>query len=146
VPDWPNSFVTTDDTSTTTTAPSLAPLAPSPPGTIARVPSTRTPHDDLFGFPSAALLSFMLVVVSEARFDNIEMEVANILVIKLLWWTRVAVIHRGRITPAWAPVAGVLDVRKIVLTAKAGEVNDMTILGGIYFGMRGNSVQRPSMP
>ena len=32
----------------------------------------------IFGLPSAALLSFMLVVVFEARFDNIEMEIANI--------------------------------------------------------------------
>jgi hypothetical protein len=33
----------------------------------------------IFGLPSAALLSFMLVVVFEARFDNIEMEVVNII-------------------------------------------------------------------
>jgi len=32
----------------------------------------------IFGLPSAALLSFMLVVVFEARFDNIEMEIANL--------------------------------------------------------------------
>jgi hypothetical protein len=34
-------------------------------------------YDVIFGLPSAALLSFMLVVVSEARFDRIEMEISN---------------------------------------------------------------------
>jgi hypothetical protein len=36
-------------------------------------------YDVIFGLPSAALLSFMLVVVSEARFDNIEMEIVNLI-------------------------------------------------------------------
>ena len=38
----------------------------------------RQHYAAIFGLPSAALLSFMLVVVFEARFDNIEMEVANL--------------------------------------------------------------------
>jgi hypothetical protein len=33
----------------------------------------------IFGLPGAALLSFILVVVFEARFDNIEMETMNVL-------------------------------------------------------------------
>jgi len=33
----------------------------------------------IFGLPGAALLSFILVVVFEARFDNIEMEIMNVL-------------------------------------------------------------------
>ena len=32
----------------------------------------------IFGLPSAALLSFILVIVFEARFDNIEMEIFNV--------------------------------------------------------------------
>lgn len=35
-------------------------------------------YDVIFGLPSAALLSFMLVVVSEARFDRIEIEISNV--------------------------------------------------------------------
>ena len=38
----------------------------------------RQHYAAIFGLPSAALLSFMLVVVFEARFDNIEMEIANL--------------------------------------------------------------------
>ena len=38
----------------------------------------RQHYAAIFGLPSAALLSFMLVVVFEARFDNIEMEIANV--------------------------------------------------------------------
>ena len=36
-------------------------------------------YDAIFGLPGAALLSFILVVVFEARFDKIEMEIFNIL-------------------------------------------------------------------
>lgn len=36
----------------------------------------------IFGLPGAALLSFILVVVFEARFDRIEMEVASVLKFK----------------------------------------------------------------
>jgi len=38
----------------------------------------REHYAAIFGLPSAGLLSFMLVVVFEARFDNIEMEIANL--------------------------------------------------------------------
>lgn len=38
----------------------------------------RQHYAAIFGLPSAALLAFMLVVVFEARFDNIEMEIANL--------------------------------------------------------------------
>jgi hypothetical protein len=38
----------------------------------------RQHYAAIFGLPSAALLSFILVVVFEARFDNIEMEIANL--------------------------------------------------------------------
>jgi hypothetical protein len=38
----------------------------------------REHYAAIFGLPSAALLSFMLVVVFEARFDKIEMELANL--------------------------------------------------------------------
>jgi hypothetical protein len=39
----------------------------------------RQHYAAIFGLPSAALLSFMLIVVFEARFDNIEMEIANLI-------------------------------------------------------------------
>lgn len=35
-------------------------------------------YDVIFGLPSAALLSFMIVVISEARFDSIEIEISNV--------------------------------------------------------------------
>jgi hypothetical protein len=38
----------------------------------------RQHYAAIFGLPSAALLAFMLVVVFEARFDNIEMEIVNL--------------------------------------------------------------------
>jgi hypothetical protein len=38
----------------------------------------RQHYAAIFGLPGAALLSFILVVVFEARFDNIEMEIANL--------------------------------------------------------------------
>jgi hypothetical protein len=39
----------------------------------------RKHYAAIFGLPGAALLSFILVVVFEARFDRIEMEIANVL-------------------------------------------------------------------
>src|ERR1017187_4572464 len=39
----------------------------------------REHYTVIFGLPSAALLSFLLVIVFEARFDQIEMEIAHIL-------------------------------------------------------------------
>ena len=39
----------------------------------------RQHYAAIFGLPGAALLSFILVVVFEARFDRIEMEIANVL-------------------------------------------------------------------
>jgi branched-chain amino acid transport system ATP-binding protein len=44
----------------------------------------------------------------------------------------------------YADHVAVLDVGKIVLTAKAGEVDDMTILRDAYFGKQVSTVQRPS--
>lgn len=38
----------------------------------------RQHYAAIFGLPGAALLSFILVVVFEARFDNIEMQIANL--------------------------------------------------------------------
>jgi hypothetical protein len=42
----------------------------------------REHYDVIFGLPSASLLSFMLVVVFEARFDKIEMEIAGLVKFK----------------------------------------------------------------
>jgi branched-chain amino acid transport system ATP-binding protein len=44
----------------------------------------------------------------------------------------------------YADHVAVLDVGKIVLTAKAGEVDDMTVLRDAYFGKQASAVQRPS--
>ncbi|WP_222849594.1 ABC transporter ATP-binding protein [Trebonia kvetii] len=46
----------------------------------------------------------------------------------------------------YADHVAVLDVGKVVLTAKAGEVDDMTILRDAYFGKQASSAQRPSEP